>query len=694
MMKIRMEYVIYLYMVACLVLMLFNFAYMGKTTIKRRSGARKNQYWRDEIMSQVKRLMEGEGLEHEHIDLLSKKLVKTEELICYAQALDMVKSEFPGQVKEYLEKGYAAYQLLAHRYAGKESMERAYYADFISRFPPFLNEYKPLLDILISYMANSTIYCRENVLRALCVLGNVQALENAIQTLNDRNFFHHQKLLSDGLAEFKGDKEALAASLWKNYGKWNDYIMLSVIQFITLASSEYMSAFLPVLEDASVNLEVRLSIMRYYRRYIYNPARYVILGFLKNNDEDENLAIVAASVLERYPGWDTTNALVNALSDPNWYVRYNASSALVSLETPEAELLRVLRSKDRYAREILTYRLEQEGDLYKSILAEVSGEAESEEITREAAQPGILEEKPVEIVKPAAEKPYQGIYKKLSDKKLSGKYLEDDFNLDFFKIKFARKPEAEDMGVETEEIMEAAPKAVNAETIYIKTTPDKTSDEAPKKARASHLASKAEKSPVKNAPEKTADDKTKSGLKKPPVKKASVEEKPEDANVILFDSENDKARLKNLRKKYIEENFDLELFKKGYAELVKEKEKQKGGLLRFKSMPKKYVEDNFDMDFFNLMPGRKPGAVKTRRKQKGQIAALPTKYIEDTFNIESFKKEMIKASKNNDMARNINGTRFERKNEVVQLKKKYIEDSFEIGSYKTGKQSRKKASAA
>ena len=78
---------------------------------------------------------------------------------------------------------------------------------------------------------------------------------------------------------------------------------------------------------------------------------------LKSGGSDVNLAIVAASVLDRYPGQDTVAALKAALSHPNWYVRYNAAGSLVALGQTEASLKDILDGPDRFAREILAYRL-------------------------------------------------------------------------------------------------------------------------------------------------------------------------------------------------------------------------------------------------------------------------------------------------------------------------------------------------
>ena len=167
---------------------------------------------------------------------------------------------------------------LAVEYGKRQSMERAYFADVIARFPPYTDgKHHPLMEILTAYMENSTVYCRENVLRALSSLGNAQAVETALQVLNDGGYFHHHKLLADRLTDFTGDCEALAARLWRHKNAWSGEMMVAVVEFITNCSENYCETFLPLLRDEWEDLELRLCAMRYFRRHPYPPAHPVLL---------------------------------------------------------------------------------------------------------------------------------------------------------------------------------------------------------------------------------------------------------------------------------------------------------------------------------------------------------------------------------------------------------------------------------
>ena len=52
------------------------------------------------------------------------------------------------------------------------------------------------------------------------------------------------------------------------------------------------------------------------------------------------------------------DALIQAMYSPNWYIRYNASSSLEAHGLSYEALFQILSGEDRYAREMLNYRLE------------------------------------------------------------------------------------------------------------------------------------------------------------------------------------------------------------------------------------------------------------------------------------------------------------------------------------------------
>jgi len=364
--NVRIDVFIYIYMIACSSLMVFNFAYVASKKRRTKKAPDKVNYWIQEVMAQFELLDKYRMLTPVHTNILMRRLVKVENLVNYAAALSYLQSEFPENSEAYLTAGDSCFCELAQLYASQEDIERAYYADFLCQFALQMHDsYTPLNEILLTYMRDANPYCRENTLRVLYKIGNKKAVVNALQIINDRGCFHHNKLISDGLATFSGDKIALGQDLWQKYKQWSSYLMTAVMQFLLMTSDEYKAVFLPVLQDEDEDIEMRLAAVRYYRRYTYEPARPILTLYAENPDlADPALAIVSVAALERYPGGDTREVLKRALSSAVWHVRLNAVTALVYAgETLDALYDALLSHSDRYAQDIIRYKLEQEGYL-------------------------------------------------------------------------------------------------------------------------------------------------------------------------------------------------------------------------------------------------------------------------------------------------------------------------------------------
>ncbi len=69
---------------------------------------------------------------------------------------------------------------------------------------------------------------------------------------------------------------------------------------------------------------------------------------------------VSVSALARYPGEATVAALKEALHSSNWYVRYDAAIGLQALHVDYMDLMDVITGNDRYAREMMVYRMESD----------------------------------------------------------------------------------------------------------------------------------------------------------------------------------------------------------------------------------------------------------------------------------------------------------------------------------------------
>jgi len=282
----RIYVIVAIFMLACISLMFFNFVIIRYSKSKYTLSTNRINKWKHILHEQVSRTSNKGIHALKHEKLLLKKLSNPENLITYSHALQYLKNKLPQAYNIYTRMNYSAFKKLTDIYSSKPSIERACYADFICAFPQAAGKmYTPLLDTLVSYIDDSHIHCRTNILRALCSIGNVQGIVNALQLINGKMLFIHGEILTNELSKFKGDKHALADLLWNESRSWNSNTMVAVIKFITEFSENYREAFLPILYNPSVDLEVRIAAAHYFEKYTYEPARPILIELIVNTNQ-------------------------------------------------------------------------------------------------------------------------------------------------------------------------------------------------------------------------------------------------------------------------------------------------------------------------------------------------------------------------------------------------------------------------
>lgn len=352
--------VIEFYMFICVALLLFNVLYIFRAKILGRIRGTREEQWLNEVWKESERIAAGNALSPVHVRRLERKLCRIESLMAYHNAVLTAKERDQEQLQTYLDTYYPVFQLLAAKYGKRSAMERAFYAHVMSIYHPGRDGRNcgQLIEVLLTYLEDSTVFCRENVLQAFCAFGSAGAVERAFHLMNQNGWYHHSRLLSDGLMRFKGDREALCRQLWNKSRAWEDSFQVAVVQMATNLSDGFAEEFLSALQDPGCPLETRFALVRYFQRRRYEPAWPVLVRFLERAD-DGGLAIAAAAALGNYPGRDTRAILMDAMHSRNWYVRKNAAGSLIALGAGEAELAELRGKGDRYAAEMLEYVLEK-----------------------------------------------------------------------------------------------------------------------------------------------------------------------------------------------------------------------------------------------------------------------------------------------------------------------------------------------
>lgn len=339
--------IIYFYIFVCLVFLLFNILYVfyDKYVEKR------NRKYVREYDIRIRKAAENHDYSH---DRFIRKELRTFYCLCaYYEAL----KNNEDILNRYLVSYRDSITDLFVYYIDKDSMEKAFTANMVSElFGDVKESYPELPMIMIRYLKDSTVYVRENVLKALCVLGSERGIEIFYHTLNEKGIMHHSKLLSDGLNEFTGDRKNLALKLFENYSVYDDDLNVSVINFMANIGDCFKDELLGVFDSSS--LECRHAIMRYFRKYPDAGFEDRLLEILA---EDGNLSITAASSLAAYPDEKVKSALKKSVSSSNWYIRKNSAMSLLEIGLNETEINELKNNEDRYASEIFNYVLERRG---------------------------------------------------------------------------------------------------------------------------------------------------------------------------------------------------------------------------------------------------------------------------------------------------------------------------------------------
>ncbi len=354
-MRSAVEGVIYFYIFICIALLVFNVVYIMRDTFVERRRGERIVWWKNKLTGAG--CLSGSQPVPEN---LYNRLCRIEHLMAFHAVVTEDVLPDADRTEAFFRTNLGMLRRLALEYGRKTAMERAYYAYVIASFhSPLETPHDNLSEILLRYIDDSTVYCRENVLNAFYALGSEQALEQALAALNENGYYHNPKLISDGMARFTGDKISLVRRLWRHRYDWEECLVVGLVQFATGIKGDTFDAdFLAELESGELSEEIRFALVRYFRRHHYETAAEVLIRLLRHDETGEdNLAIAAAASLVSYPGGDTKEALKKAVTSRNWYVRRNAAGSLAEIGITDKDLEDIRSSHDRYAEEMIGYML-------------------------------------------------------------------------------------------------------------------------------------------------------------------------------------------------------------------------------------------------------------------------------------------------------------------------------------------------
>ena len=183
--------------------------------------------------------------------------------------------------------------------------------------------------------------------------------QSLLELGREANVQLHPKVVTEALLTYTGDAEALIRRILGQLDHFSLQIQRAVLDYIRFRSGAYGQPMAEILRDPGRDKELRFAAIRYFGRYPDPSVEEILLRFVTDKDPLRwEYAAISASALARYPGQEVVDALIQAMYSPNWYIRYNASSSLEAHGLSYEALFQILSGEDRYAREMLNYRLE------------------------------------------------------------------------------------------------------------------------------------------------------------------------------------------------------------------------------------------------------------------------------------------------------------------------------------------------
>lgn len=360
----RSEMLLYGYGLICICIFLFDVVYSFVLKEKDRALAKREIQYAQRLEEQSARLKEGMEVAGKHKDDFKRKLSYVERLTAYEHALCAAQAAADEGKRdildEYCRQMQPVWYELALLYQRRDNMQAAYYAYFLSAHErkAYLAD-GSLQRVMLEYIKKESLYCRVNALQALYRFGTEENILEALAFLDGIEGCPQEKILTDGLLSFEGDHARLISLFWERLADFSDRMQLAILNYIRFRTGEYRENMFAIMTDQEKNKELRLSAIRYFGRYEYAPARDVLLAFARDTDPmNWEYSAISISSLARYRGTEVAETLMAAMHRGNWYVRYNAAASLDAWDLAYSDLLEVVGGHDRYAREMMMYRMD------------------------------------------------------------------------------------------------------------------------------------------------------------------------------------------------------------------------------------------------------------------------------------------------------------------------------------------------
>jgi len=352
---------IYIYIAICVSMICYNIVYIFILRHRANSLLTNGTKFKKAILEQIKRIENGEEVSEKHKKHLCRSLSKIWGITAFDKALESLFQESPENVEKYLIETYSVFEYLTTEYISKDTVKIAYFPYILYKYGILKHSNnEEVKEILFDLLRSKNVYCRENTLKAIYSMEDARSVVSALRIIDKILSFHHPKLICDGLLEYKGDKEELKNILLLELKSFSVSMRVNILNFFRFGNIRCDREMLSMLKNEKEDNEIRFSCIRYFEKFPNDEAMPVLQEMAENLEmRTWEYQAIATSALKSYPGDATFRILVKNLSSSNWYIRQNSAISCEKLGYTYHDLINVFDGDDRYAREIMRYRLDR-----------------------------------------------------------------------------------------------------------------------------------------------------------------------------------------------------------------------------------------------------------------------------------------------------------------------------------------------
>ncbi len=357
----KIEIMIYVYIAICVSMIAYNIVYVFILRHREKALVSDSERFENLIYEQLRHIEDGMEIDEKHKKHLRYALQRTSCITAFDKALERIYKDTPESCEKYLAQMYSVFEYLTYKYISKDTLKIAYFPYILQKYNVLKHDKNgKLTDILLELLRSVNIYCRENTLKAIYSMQNEYIVAKALKIIDKNLSFHHPKLICDGLLAYKGDKQQLKNVLLSSFDDYSVQMKLNILNYFRFGYVQCDDVMLEILKNEKENPEIHFSAIRYFEKFPIDEARNVVQDIAKNLEgRSWEYQAIASSALKSYPDDVTFRILVNNLSNSNWHVRQNSAISCEKLGYTYHDLISVFDGNDRYAREIMRYRLDR-----------------------------------------------------------------------------------------------------------------------------------------------------------------------------------------------------------------------------------------------------------------------------------------------------------------------------------------------